>query len=434
MKRWSGRIASLLVGQTLLQLVNFFTGFLLLRWLSMEAMAQYGVVFGFQSTLAILADLGFSGCIVSLVGSHGDRPSTVGAYVSAARWFRAILFTLILPVAGVAFWFISHRQGWPLHTQALLFCCVIASIYLEGSVAWYRAALLIHQRINEIYRVQIFAAAGRLFLCLGFYSWSHLGALNLACVNAVALALISLSYRAFARPFIEEPLKSAPLIRREMLHYILPLVPGVVFYALQGQLTTFLIAIFGKTNSIAEISALGRLAQLFTLLGAVNGALLTPYFAKLLPGVLKRRYWQAMTAGTAFVGLLVFFSFIFPYPLLWIIGAKYKHLGPEVGWMVLSNGLGFLGALAWSIHSARKWVFWWATGCYICFVTVTQALFISFGDLSSTLNVLYLSCATNGVALLIQAMIGAAGFFIKRPPTATTPESSYSNLPGANVG
>ncbi len=88
-----------LSGQSILQALNFITGFLLVRWLSIESYAQFGVVFGFQSTLAMLIDLGFGGCIVSLVGNRGDRPEIIGGYISAAHWFRTRLFAFIVPPA-----------------------------------------------------------------------------------------------------------------------------------------------------------------------------------------------------------------------------------------------------------------------------------------------------------------------------------------------
>jgi hypothetical protein len=48
-----------------------------------------------------------------------------------------------------------------------------------------------------------------------------------------------------------------------MLHYLSPIIPGIIFTAVQGQISVLLITLFGQTKSIAEVAALGRLGQLF---------------------------------------------------------------------------------------------------------------------------------------------------------------------------
>jgi len=60
---------------------------LLLRWLSVEAYAQYSVAFGFQNTLGVLVDLGISGSIVALVGDRGSDKEIVGT-IQSAKYFR----------------------------------------------------------------------------------------------------------------------------------------------------------------------------------------------------------------------------------------------------------------------------------------------------------------------------------------------------------
>lgn len=428
MRRWGERLISLFVGQTLVQVVSVLTGFLLLRWMSLGEFAQFGVVFGFQCMFAAFVDLGFSGCIVSLAGARGEQPGVVGAYIAAARWFRRVLFIALLPVAGFAFWFIGRRHGWSIGDQALLFGCIIASLYFDGWRAWFSGPLLIHYRISEMYRVQVFAALARLFGCAALYAIDSLNAVNITGVYSATFAWMAFAYKRLARPLVQEPTTSAPEIRREMLAYLSPLIPGVAFNALQGQLSIFLIAIFGNTQGVAEVSALGRLGQLFAILGAVNGTLLVPYFASLPPRLLTRRYTQAMALGLALAVVLAVAAFWFPEPLLWILGGKYSHLGREIGWMMLGNCLGFLAAVAWAIHSARKWIFWWGSGCYILFVTVTQVAFIAVLEPGTTVNVLYLTIATNLVILVVHAITAVVGFRRELVPSAGDVDVSLSRL------
>jgi O-antigen/teichoic acid export membrane protein len=409
-QRWRVRVVSVVTGQLAVQFLGFATGLLLLRWMSVEAFAQYGVAFGFQCMLGAFVDLGFSGSIVSLVGVRGEQREVVGGYIAAARWWRRILMILVTPIASVAFYFINDRQDWPLGSGAALFACIILTLYVSGWNAWASAPLLIHQRVGQMYRTQIAGAVARLAACAGLFALHRLDAVTLTMVNTAVTAGIAWSYWQTARPFFDEPRTSSPIIRAEMQRYLAPLLPGIIFYALQGQLSTLLISIFGRTQSVAEITALGRLAQLFTLLGAVHGMLVVPYFARLARELLASRYLLALGASVALAAVLTVASFLFPEPVLWILGGKYRHLQAELGWMVLANSLGFVGGVLWSIHGARKWIFWSGSFLYIGLITLTQIVFLSFVRMDSTLHVLYLSVATNVAVLIVHAVTAWIGF------------------------
>jgi hypothetical protein len=68
-------------------------------------------------------------------------------------------------------------------------------------------------------------------------------------------------YRSAARPFFSMPAQRDPAVEREMRKYLAPLVAGMVFYALHGQIQVLLISLFGSSKSLAEVTALGRLVD-----------------------------------------------------------------------------------------------------------------------------------------------------------------------------
>lgn len=389
--------------------MNFAIGFLLIRWMSLDAYAQYGVVFGFQSTLGMLVDLGFSGCIVALVGDRGDQPEVIGNYIAAARWFRAVLFAVVIPLSAGAFYWIGMRHGWDIGSQTLLFVCIVVSLYSQGRVSWYGTPLLIHYRVHRFYRVQSLAAFGRLMASMGLQLASALSAVTLTIVNTLALIWTAASYTREAQPYIKVPERADSQVRREMLKYLSPLIPGLVFYALQGQLLVFLISIFGKTQNIAEVAALGRLGQLFILLGAVNSALVEPYFARLNREHLLRRYLQVVGASILVGGGIAALAFLYPSPLLWILGSKYEHLDRQLGWMMAGSSLAYIGSVMWTIHSALKWIYWWGSFLYIGLLTVVQVILIACLKLDTTLSVLYLGFATNLAVLAVHGIAAWVG-------------------------
>jgi hypothetical protein len=51
--------------------------------MSIEAYAQFGLAVGFQQTIGLLMDLGFTSTIIPLVGDQGDNKELVVKYVRA---------------------------------------------------------------------------------------------------------------------------------------------------------------------------------------------------------------------------------------------------------------------------------------------------------------------------------------------------------------
>jgi hypothetical protein len=205
-------------------------------------------------------------------------------------------------------------------------------------------------------------------------------------------------------------------VRTEIGRYIAPLVPLAIFSALQGQLGTLLVAGFGQVQSIAEVTALGRLAQVFAFLSALFSTLVMPYFARVGDDVFVRRYVWAVASTLGVAASISAAAFLLPQPLLWLLGPRYDHLLQEVGWMVLAGALGFAGGAVWTIHAARRWVFWRGTALYIAAVVAVQILFIAHADLASTLDVILLGAVASAAALLVQAPIAWMGLRRDRRP------------------
>ncbi len=410
LKHWTVLISTFLAGQGSVQLVNLISGFLLLRWMSVEAYAQYSVAFGFQNTLGMLVDVGFSGSIVALVGDRISDKEVVGAYIRSAKHFRNQLFAIIIPIAALAFPLVTAKQNWDWMTQLLLFSSVVGSLFFQGWVGYYSAPLLMHQQMKAIYSPQIISSFCRLIVCYILYLASALSSWTNAWVSSAVVAVNGCIYRQRAKPFFAEPVKSNGQIQREMLKYISPLIPGVVFTAFQGQISLLLITWFGQSQSIAEVAALGRLGQLFTILGSFNSMIIAPYIAKVAPQQLARRYFQILSLALAISATLCLIGFLFPQSLLWLLGNKYQNLGVEVSWMIAGACVNYVGGVMWTMHSARKWIYWWGSFAYIGLLLVTQILCLIFMDLSTTLNVIYFSFITTTAVLLIHIAAGAYGF------------------------
>src|SRR5829696_4795754 len=136
-KYWARRLASFGIWQIASQATQLFTGLLLVRWMTVEAYAQYGLVVGFQNVASQLVDVGFSGSIIALVGARANDPAVVGRYVNAARAQRNIVLVACFPLFAAAFWWFTRAHQWQVSTSIWLFGSIMAFVYFQGWVGCY---------------------------------------------------------------------------------------------------------------------------------------------------------------------------------------------------------------------------------------------------------------------------------------------------------
>ncbi len=403
-------ITSFIVGQGALQLLQLLTGFLLIRWLSIEQYAQYSVTLAFQSTAQMLVELGFSGAVVALVGPHINDKKRIGNYIKAGQFFRNRFFFFVGGACIFFFPLLTFQHNWPTYITVLLLICILANLYYSGNISYYSSPLLIHKRMDDLYRVQV-KHSGLRFALIGVF---HLAALLNAWLAAFATTLMTiangLSFKKKAATYVEEPGSASQEVRREMLDYIKPIMPGIVFMAFQAQIIIFIISIFGETKNIAEVAALGRLGQIFLMLNVAGSALVAPYFARQPRKGLVRKFFAILSIAFTLAVLIWIFSAVFPEVLIFLIGEKYSHLKSEIPLLVSASCLAFLSNLMWSIAASRKWLWWWMPALNIGGVLFIQILAVINMDLSTTHNVLVLSLLVNAFAVIHKIIISIYGF------------------------
>jgi len=377
--------------------------------MSVEHYAQFGVAFAFQSTVCMLADLGFSSSILALAGARAKDPEVLGKYVRSARHFRMILVCIVGVVFVICFPWITAAQPWNAATKVSLLASILCAVVVQGW-SMYQAPLMAHRQIDRLYQPQIAAGSVRLGISWLLHLSHALTGVAVSWLGTLALALSGWWIKRHTAHLIKEPEKSDPSANREMLRYLAPLIPGVAFTAFQGQISLWIITILGTTQNIAEVAALGRLGQLFGILTAFNGVIIGPYFASLPGPSILARYIQILTLAVLLAAMLSVWAFVFPAPLLWLLGPKYENLGGAVGWVILASCLSYVGGVMWTMHAARKWVFWWGTILYISLTMALQVLGFVYLDLSSTMGVVYFGTLAAAATLLVHLATAAFGF------------------------
>lgn len=381
-RRRTGRLAAFLGGQAATQGLSVVTGLLLLRWLTVEAYAQYSIAFAFQRVLSVLADLGLQGSVVALVGSRGSDPSVVGEYVRAARRIRSRTFLGAAAVAAVAFPLLTARQAWPALDKALLCAAVVAFVWFEGGLL-YGAPLMIARNVRGYYKARVWPAVLRLGLTAAAWGLGVLSGWVAAWLAALQTAWSAHKLRAQARPLVREPNDVSLAVHREFWRYLGPLLPNSIYYAFQDQIALGIVAWVGNSRVVAEVGALGRLAQIFLFLGAANPVLVAPLVARSRSDALPRTY-LGVGAVVALVGVFLALSaWLLPDPYLWLLGPRYAGLGDAIGWAVTAGSLALVAGTLFTMNAARKWVFLHATLAGIAATLATQVALALSLDMST---------------------------------------------------
>lgn len=403
------KLAGFFLGQGSVQVLNLFIGFLLLRWLSVEQYAIYALVSGFQGTVGVIVEMGLGGSLTGLIAGRTDK-ATVGGYIQSAKRYRNLIFLTAVPLIAFAFAALFLRHGWGWGLAIVLFLALLVNTFFLSWTNYYSMPFLIRHDMSGVYRLQILYSALRLVICWFLQIGGLISAAFVTCLTAITNTSMGWAYRKQAASFIQENEHTDPEKNREVLNFIWPLVPSTFFFAFQGQIGILLISWFGKADSIAEIGALGRISQIFVMLGAFNTVVVAPYIAKTPRHLLLRRYLFFLLGFLLFSACLVYAGFKLPSLFIWLIGANYVHLSSDLGYLLLASCLNLICGLMWSMHSARKWIFGWGGWLYILLTIFVQLVCLKFLVLSTVTGILIFSIYSSLAMFAVCLIWAFAGF------------------------
>jgi len=219
--------------------------------------------------------------------------------------------------------------------------------------------------------------------------------LNLAAAVAVFVLL-----KSYLAKHVDPSLVASGTHRAGLWDFIRRQAPNSIYYCVLGQISVWLVGLFGSVERVAEVGALGRLAALFTVIGAVLGAMVVPYFAR---ATAVREMVSAFAALNGFFALLsaalVAASLVWPHAMLWILGKQYSGLVHEMPWMVVASALSAWSTGLYGVGAARGWIVPSVLMIPLGIATVALAAFAF--DMSSVSGVFMMNSAVALVSLVL---------------------------------
>jgi len=404
------RVAEFLVSQGITIAASFLYGLLCIRLLPLGEYAKFVVVFAIQASLMVLLDVGISGTFIPLVGERIEDRQLIADYLASLRQIAQWLFAIAAPLTVVGYPFLVRNRNWNWQTVTAMIAIVLVSAWFARVGSSYGSVLIIRRDRKRWYQTQIVSSLGALALLGILYALHLFGAFTAILISVAKIIWVAYDYYSRAHHLLGVKGTPSKEKRTAIVQLTLPAIPSVVYYALAGQISVFLITIFGRTAAVASVGALTRLGQIFTLLSPMNAILVEPYFARLPRERLKLHYLLAVAAASACGAGMVALARIFPGLFLWVLGSKYAGLRTEVVLVILAGAIGLVGGVIASVNGSRRFTYYSFVLTDNVVTLIVQVVFIWKVDLSTVQAVLWFNIATITPTFVIGILAAFYGF------------------------
>jgi O-antigen/teichoic acid export membrane protein len=381
--------------QAVTQCLTFCSGIIIIRYLAQEQYALYTIGNIFIGALGVLANSGIISGALSQGGKTWRDKDKLGQVVVTSmnlrRHFALFSTALLLPLL---IWLLLKHDS-TLVEAALLSFTVIFAFFLTFSNSIYEIGPTLHQRAGAIGKIRAISALVRLLLlfpALSVYSF----ALTALLAGAVPQYFANKNLRKLSTRYVDWNQNESAAVRKETLSIVKKVLPGSIYYCMSGQLAILLVSIFGTTSAIAEVGAVGRLAQALAFFSALANVVLIPRFAKIENGARMVRAFAGIFLLAGLFGVSVFLaSFFFEKQALWILGSSYSGLTKEFLLAVSGGIFSLLGAMAYHLGHSRGWIAsQWAFIALSISIQIGGALFLDLGTAKGVLTLNLLATIT----------------------------------------
>lgn len=354
---WGRLIAITGSSQALIQIIGFASGILIIRFLPTNEYALYTLATAIYSNMVILADSGIKTSVMAQGGKVWQNREELGKVIATGFQLRRIFAVGSIIISVPIMLYLLHHHGASWWMAFAITLAIIPAFFAALSGTLFEIVPKLHQTISKLQRIQVIASAIRTILILAllyFFPYTFLALL----AYGISQIWANRKLKKLANEFIEATARSSSQVRREILKMVKRLMPESVYLCISGQITVWLISIFGSTAAVAQVGALGRLAMVLSFFGVMFGALISPRFSRLVKNkeLIFKRFVQ-IQIGLLFLGLLVVGgTWIFSSEMLWVLGEGYSNLEFEIILLMTGNFIGLFAVSNFYLCTSRGWV------------------------------------------------------------------------------
>jgi hypothetical protein len=338
--------------QALIQGIGFICGLIVVRLLSTSEYALYTLGAAAISTALLLADSGVANGVMAEGGKVFRDPQALANVVATGiklrKKFSLWALAICIPILG----WILRRHGASWINCGLITATVFVAFLTSLTGAILEIPLKLRQDLSRLQRIQVRASLLRLLAVACSIPFLPFAPVGLAA-NGVAQAWTNRKLRAVSGEL--QLGVSGNSTERAILRLVKLTLPAVIYYSVSGQLTIWLLSLFGSTTAVAQVGALSRLAAVLALIGTWFNLVVVPRFARLEN---RRRtvftyYFKALALLVVLSIVISGFVGLFPDAALSVLGPRYRNLHQEALLITIATCFGAMAGSLGALVAAR---------------------------------------------------------------------------------
>jgi O-antigen/teichoic acid export membrane protein len=266
----------------------------------------------------------------------------------------------------------------------------------------------LHGEYRRMQKLDFGNAALRLLL-VGGLALSSINAWLAASVGALTNWIELKCNRRWASDHADPTAPQNEEDRRQIAQTSARCLPNALFFCFQGQITLLILTLAGNKIGIADVTALGRLSAILTVVAVAINTVLPPRFARCQEQSRLWRLYLLVCGTSALIFLLpLLLSLAFPSPLLWLLGRQYQSLEAELALAVAVTCITQFGGVMWNLNIAKGWI-GVITTAHIPAVILVQVATVACLNLTTVRNVLIFSLLSALVPPILYAIDAIRG-------------------------
>ncbi|WP_018614269.1 lipopolysaccharide biosynthesis protein [Segetibacter koreensis] len=354
---WSKLLTITGSAQVVVQVIGFASGILIIRLLSTQEYAFYTIVSTMSGAMIMLADGGISTGVLAQGGKVWQSKEKLGVVIATGISLRKRFSIISLLFAIPAMLFLLRQQHATWGIAILITVSLIPGFLSTLFGNLLDIAPKLRQDISPLQKIQVLTNLGRLaLLCISLFifPWAFIAILAAGLPQIWAnrrLEKVSSSYA-------DRNQKADPVIQKEILGTVKRTLPDAIYSCLSGQVTIWLLSIFGSTVALSQLGALSRLSVIINLFNILFYTLVLPRFARLPNNsiLLIKRYAQIQVGLLFLTSLIVTVIWFFSSEVLWILGPKFSGLTNQLVLIMAASCLSSIAGLSFYLCTSRGWV------------------------------------------------------------------------------
>lgn len=342
--------------QLIIQLIGFVSAVIVIRLLPTQQYALYTLVNTMLGTMILLADGGISTGVMSQGGKVWQNRQKLGLVIATGLDLRRkfAVGSLLVAVPVLLYLLVHHGASWLM--ASLLTLALIPAFFSSLSSTLLEVAPKLTQDIAPLQKIQIHTNILRLILTsltIFTFPWAYIAIF----ASGLPPVWANWQLRKKSATYADTKQSPDPIIRKDILTFVKRILPGAIYYCASGQITIWLISVFGSTTAVAQVGALGRLVMVLSVFNVLFSTLIAPRFARLPDSryLLMGTYLKITSALILALATLLLFVWLFPAQILWALGPAYANLHTELFLNIAGSCLGLLAGSSFSLYTHRGW-------------------------------------------------------------------------------